>query len=165
MAVDSNALIVLVLFRCARCAERRRIGRFHPRTASGRRFVRSDQVRYLRHMLGMLIVGVLMYLLFRTLGQYYVDGVGYATIQAVLAGPDLHILAAGAAVVCKALATSLSLGSGSSGGIFSPSLFMGATLGGGFAALLNAPACRFSSASPPSRWSAWVRWWAAAPAR
>jgi CIC family chloride channel protein len=36
------------------------------------------------------------------------------------------------------LATSLSLGSGSSGGIFSPSLFMGATLGGSFAALLNA---------------------------
>ena len=37
-------------------------------------------------MLGMLIVGALMYILFRTLGQYYVDGVGYATIQAVLAG-------------------------------------------------------------------------------
>ena len=40
--------------------------------------------------------------------------------------------------VCKALATSTSLGSGSSGGIFSPSLFMGATLGGGFASLLAA---------------------------
>ena len=37
-------------------------------------------------MLGMLIVGVLMYLLFRTLGQYYIDGVGYATVQAVLTG-------------------------------------------------------------------------------
>ena len=36
--------------------------------------------------------------------------------------------------VCKLLATSLSLGSGSSGGIFSPSLFMGATIGGAFAA-------------------------------
>jgi len=36
------------------------------------------------------------------------------------------------------LATSTSLGSGSSGGIFSPSLFMGATLGGGFASLLSA---------------------------
>ncbi|HEY2482659.1 MAG TPA: chloride channel protein, partial [Caulobacteraceae bacterium] len=32
---------------------------------------------------------------------------------------------------------SLSLGSGSSGGIFSPSLFMGATLGGGFGAFLT----------------------------
>ena len=34
--------------------------------------------------------------------------------------------------VCKLLATTLSLGSGSSGGIFSPSLFMGATIGGAF---------------------------------
>lgn len=40
--------------------------------------------------------------------------------------------------VGKMLATSLSLGSGSSGGIFSPSLFMGATIGGAFAAALAA---------------------------
>jgi CIC family chloride channel protein len=92
---------------------------------------------YLRHMLGMLMVGVLMYLLFRTLGQYYVDGVGYATVQAVLAGTLSSFWLLGLLSICKALATSLSLGSGSSGGIFSPSLFMGATLGGGFAALLN----------------------------
>jgi chloride channel protein, CIC family len=93
---------------------------------------------YLRHMLGMLMVGVLMYLLFRTLGEYYVDGVGYATVQAVLAGAMSSFWLLGLLSICKALATSLSLGSGSSGGIFSPSLFMGATLGGGFAALLNA---------------------------
>jgi CIC family chloride channel protein len=78
-----------------------------------------------------------MYLLFRTLGQYYVDGVGYATVQAVLAGTLSSFWLLGLLSICKALATSLSLGSGSSGGIFSPSLFMGATLGGGFAALLN----------------------------
>jgi CIC family chloride channel protein len=36
------------------------------------------------------------------------------------------------------LATSVSLGSGASGGIFSPSLFMGATLGGAFAAVAAA---------------------------
>ncbi len=94
--------------------------------------------QYLRHMLGMLMVGVLMYLLFLSFGQYYVDGVGYATVQAVLAGTISSFWLLGLLSVCKALATSLSLGSGSSGGIFSPSLFMGATLGGGFAALLNA---------------------------
>jgi chloride channel protein, CIC family len=93
---------------------------------------------YLRHMLGMLMVGVLMYLLFRTLGQYYVDGVGYATVQAVLVGAMSSFWLLGLLSICKGLATSVSLGSGSSGGIFSPSLFMGATLGGGFAALLNA---------------------------
>jgi CIC family chloride channel protein len=137
MAVDSNALLVLVLFAV--------MGALSGVAAAG--FIRGlhlaedlfDRIgsRYLRHMLGMLIVGALMYVLFRTLGQYYVDGVGYATVQAVLAGQMSTFWLLGLLGLCKALATSLSLGSGSSGGIFSPSLFMGATLGGGFAALLN----------------------------
>jgi CIC family chloride channel protein len=88
-------------------------------------------------MLGMLLVGVLIYLLFRTMGQYYVDGVGYATVQAILTGHISSFWLLGLLCVCKALATWLSLGSGSSGGVFSPSLFLGATLGGGFAALVN----------------------------
>lgn len=92
---------------------------------------------YLRHAIGMLLVGTLMYALFRLAGQYYVDGVGYATIQDVLLGglgaaPLLAIL-----FFSKLLATTVSLGSGSSGGIFSPSLFMGATLGGAFGALVH----------------------------
>ena len=94
--------------------------------------------RYARHMAGMLLVGLLMYVLFRTLGQYYVDGVGYSTIQSILIGDTSAAWLLGLLFVCKALATSTSLGSGSSGGIFSPSLFMGATLGGGFASLLTA---------------------------
>jgi CIC family chloride channel protein len=94
--------------------------------------------RYLRHILGMLLLGALMYLLLRLLGQYYVDGVGYATIQSILVGGSSTFWLLGILFLCKAAATSLSLGSGSSGGIFSPSLFMGATLGGGFAALVNA---------------------------
>ncbi|MGO9802843.1 MAG: chloride channel protein [Steroidobacteraceae bacterium] len=138
MAVDSSALLVLVLFAV--------LGALCGLGAAG--FIRGlhlaedlfDRIksRYVRHMLGMLIVGVLMYLLLRTLGQYYVDGVGYATVQAVLAGQISTFWLLGLLSACKLLATSLSLGSGSSGGIFSPSLFMGAMLGGGFAALLNA---------------------------
>src|SRR6185312_16247612 len=99
-----------------------------------------DQIkgRYLRHILGMLMVGILFYALFLGFGHYYVEGVGYATVQAIL----LDQLSAGGLLLllffAKALATSLSLGSGSSGGIFSPSLFMGATIGGAFAALLIA---------------------------
>ena len=140
MAVDPGALVVLALFAV--------LGVLTGLAAAG--FIRGlhlaedlfDRIRfrYLRHMLGMLMLGVLMYLLFRTLGQYYVDGVGYATVQAVLAGQISTFWLLGLLAVCKAIATSLSLGSGSSGGIFSPSLFMGATLGGGFAALLNAAA-------------------------
>jgi CIC family chloride channel protein len=138
MTNDSSALLVLLSFAV--------MGALSGVWAAG--FIRGlhltedwfERIKspYLRHMLGMLIVGVLMYILFRTLGQYYVDGVGYATVQAVLAGAMSSIWLLGLLSICKALATSLSLGSGSSGGIFSPSLFMGATLGGGFAALLNA---------------------------
>ena len=96
-----------------------------------------DRIRnpYLRHVVGMLIVGVMIYALFQTFGHYYVEGVGYATIQAVLVGglqaaPLLALLFG-----CKLVATLLSLGSGASGGIFSPSLFMGATLGAAFCGL------------------------------
>jgi CIC family chloride channel protein len=85
----------------------------------------------------MLIVGVTMYLLWRYAGHYYVEGVGYATIQATLydqlqGGAFLPLLA-----LCKTLATSVSLGSGSSGGVFSPSLFIGATLGASLASLIS----------------------------
>jgi chloride channel protein, CIC family len=93
--------------------------------------------RYLRHVSGMLLVGILIYVLQQRFGHYYVEGVGYATVQAILLG---QLSGAGLLVLlfaCKLLATSLSLGSGSSGGIFSPSLFMGATIGGAFAALLS----------------------------
>lgn len=93
---------------------------------------------YLRHSLGMLLVGVMMYLLLGRLGHYYVEGVGYATVQDILNGglrsTGLLLLLA----VLKLLATSLTLGSGASGGVFSPALFIGATLGAGFATALHA---------------------------
>jgi CIC family chloride channel protein len=92
---------------------------------------------YLRHAIGMAAVGGLMYAFLRLSGQYHIDGVGYSTVQDVLAGgivaaPFLVLLFAS-----KLSATLLSLGSGSSGGIFSPSLFMGATLGAGFGAAVH----------------------------
>jgi CIC family chloride channel protein len=79
----------------------------------------------------------MIYLLFRNFGHYFVEGVGYSTVQAVLsdqlAGAKLLALL----FICKLIATSVSIGSGSSGGVFSPSLYMGATLGGAFAAMLS----------------------------
>lgn len=92
---------------------------------------------YFRHAFGMLVVGVMIYLLLVFAGHYYVEGVGYATIQATLAG---QLAGAGFLILlfaCKLLATTISLGSGSSGGIFSPSLFMGASLGAAFAELVR----------------------------
>ncbi|NLS19077.1 chloride channel protein [Rhizobium sp. P40RR-XXII] len=93
--------------------------------------------RYTRHILGMWILGLLMYVLFDSLGEYYVDGVGYATIESILVGHMTSLSLLALLFACKLIATSTSLGAGSSGGIFSPSLFMGATIGGGFAALVQ----------------------------
>ena len=93
--------------------------------------------QYIRHIVGMFLVGVTFYLLMVTSGHYYIEGVGYATIQDILMG---RLPPAGFLVllfVLKLLAVSLTLGSGASGGIFSPALFMGATLGGAVGLVLN----------------------------
>ncbi|AOV18657.1 chloride channel protein [Acidihalobacter aeolianus] len=86
---------------------------------------------YTRHALGMLCVGIMMFLLMKYLGHYYIEGVGYATIQDILGGHLTVTWILLLLVFMKLLAVSLTLGSGASGGIFSPALFMGATLGAG----------------------------------
>jgi len=93
---------------------------------------------YLRHSVGMLMVGLLMYTLLRTQGHYFIQGVGYATIQAILENSLVGIALLIGLFVGKLFATSISLGSGASGGIFSPSLFMGATLGAAFGGIVTA---------------------------
>ena len=92
---------------------------------------------YTRHLAGMLLVGVMIYLMMVFFGRYYIEGVGYATIQDVLAGrlsllPLLVLLFA-----LKLFATSVTLGSGGSGGIFSPALFLGATLAGALGTIVQ----------------------------
>jgi len=69
--------------------------------------------------LGVGIVGI-------SFPQIFSDG--YDTIHTMLSGSVVIWLAA-ALIILKILATSLTLGSGNSGGIFAPSLFMGAATG------------------------------------
>jgi CIC family chloride channel protein len=98
---------------------------------------------YRRHMFGMLLVGVILYAFIShsdSLGQpnhYYVKGVGYATIMDVLSGQITAPFFLLLLVAAKLLVTCLTLGSGASGRVFSPSLFLGAVLGGGVGSLLN----------------------------
>ena len=99
---------------------------------------------YTRHTLGMLAVGLILYgfmILARPLfGQpahYYVEGVGYAAILDILRGdlaaPVFLLVLTGA----KLLVTCLTLGSGASGGIFSPSLYLGAAAGAAIGGVLS----------------------------
>lgn len=99
-----------------------------------RRIPRHD---YLRHVAGMLGVGITIAATMALSGHYYVQGVGYATIVDVLTGVLTSPWALVALCATKLLTTTLTLGSGGSGGVFSPSLFMGATLGGAFGLVLR----------------------------
>jgi CIC family chloride channel protein len=88
---------------------------------------------YTQNILGMAVVGLMMVVLTHFFGHPYVDGVGYGVIQSTL---DNQMTSAGLLALLfalKMLATTISLGCGASGGIFSPSLYLGATLGGAFA--------------------------------
>ena len=74
-------------------------------------------------MLGGLLVGAI--------GVWLpnVFGVGYSTITQALTG-SLPALTLGLLLLAKIAATSVTIGSGGSGGIFAPSLFLGAMTGG-----------------------------------
>jgi CIC family chloride channel protein len=92
---------------------------------------------YVRHMAGMLGVGALMYFTAKSTGHYFIQGVGYSTVQDILMdkmSAPLFLLFLCAA---KLLATCVTLGSGGSGGIFSPLLFIGAALGDAYGLLFN----------------------------
>ncbi len=104
---------------------------------------------YAQHMLGMFIVGCIMYAFMKSFGHYYIEGVGYSTIQDILTNltyPSYMLLLFFAA---KLLTTSLTLGSGASGGVFSPALFLGATAGAAWGMALNHlfPALKISPAA------------------
>lgn len=85
---------------------------------------------YIKPVIGGLLVGCI--------GLYFpqVFGVGYEHIESVLANQFPWYLVFGL-LLFKLLATSLTIGSGGSGGVFAPSLFMGCMLGGSFGYLVN----------------------------
>jgi CIC family chloride channel protein len=85
---------------------------------------------YLKPVLGGLLLGALGFFLPQ------VFGVGYPAMSAALAGRyALGLLAL--LVVAKMLAVSLTIGSGGSGGVFAPSLFIGAMLGEAYGDFLH----------------------------
>jgi CIC family chloride channel protein len=86
---------------------------------------------YFKPVLGGVLLGAVGILTFKVDGFPRVFGVGYNSITDVLFG-NLAIQVTLALLIIKVLATIITLGSGGSGGIFAPSLFMGAMLGAAF---------------------------------
>jgi chloride channel protein, CIC family len=93
-------------------------------------FDRIKMPAYLKPVFGGLILGFI--------GFFFpqIFGVGYPTIEKTLNGQLASFLVF-ALIGLKIIATSLTLGSGGSGGVFAPSLFIGATLGSTFGSLLH----------------------------
>ena len=147
LAYDPEAMLILLLYGVLGIIVGVGAAAFVRGLAWAERIFHNIPNSYARHCLGMLGVGIMIYLLSFFFGHNFVEGVGYATIQAVLESslvfaPLLLLL-----FVCKLGATLLSLGSGASGGIFSPSLFMGAVLGAAFGIIMDtlAPGLGISS--------------------
>lgn len=93
-------------------------------------FVDLKFPEYLKAALGGVIIG--------TIGLLFpqILGVGYGAIDLSLS-QDLTWWLLLVLVMCKILATSITIGSGGSGGIFAPSLFMGAMAGGFFGTVVH----------------------------
>jgi CIC family chloride channel protein len=91
---------------------------------------------YFKPVLGGLILGLVGLFSPKILGYPRVYGVGYETITDSLFG-QLTVQVTLGLLVLKALATITTLGAGGSGGVFAPSLFMGAMLGESFGQIVN----------------------------
>jgi CIC family chloride channel protein len=92
---------------------------------------------YTQNIVGMAAIGFMMVVLTHAFGHPYVDGVGYGVIQSTLDNKMTYAGLLALLFALKMLATTISLGCGASGGISSPSLYLGATLGGAFALLVG----------------------------
>jgi CIC family chloride channel protein len=91
---------------------------------------------YVKPVLGGLVLGAIGILSPKLLGYPRVFGVGYPTISQALSG-QLALQVTAALLILKLLATITTLGAGGSGGIFAPSLFLGAMLGAAFGQVSN----------------------------
>lgn len=92
---------------------------------------------FFKAVLGGMLVGIIGLVCLKAFGSYYVYGVGYDFLNSILANEMHSLVMLLSLIVLKVLANTLTLGSGGSGGIFAPSLFLGAALGGSVGVLAN----------------------------
>jgi CIC family chloride channel protein len=83
----------------------------------------------LRHVIGMLFVGLIFFGLMMTTGHYYVQGPSYALLQDILRGESTTLWLFLLLFAAKLAASVITIGSGGSGGTFSASMVLGGTLG------------------------------------
>jgi CIC family chloride channel protein len=100
-------------------------------------FDKVKMSKYVKPAIGGLIVGTLSFVFFKFYGRYFLFGVGYSFISDVLSDKNFPFIVLFLLVFAKIIATSFTLGSGGSGGILAPSLFVGAAAGGAFGIVVH----------------------------
>jgi CIC family chloride channel protein len=93
-------------------------------------FERVSVPPWLKPAVGGLAVGII------ALWMPHIMGVGYGTLDMLFDG-GLGLGMMAGLVLVKIVATAITVGSGGSGGVFAPSLFIGAMLGGSFGEVVN----------------------------
>ncbi len=93
-------------------------------------FEKTKLPQWIRPLFGGLVVGII------ALWFPYIMGVGYESIHSLF-NDQILFKTMLFLVFLKIFATSITIGSGGSGGIFAPSLFVGAMLGGAFGTIVN----------------------------
>ena len=91
----------------------------------------------IKSLSGGLLLGVIGLISLRVFGHYYFYGVGYVFLTEVLTDNIPQLLILVGILLVKVVATSLTLASGGSGGIFAPSLFLGAAVGAIIGVIVN----------------------------
>ncbi len=101
---------------------------------------------YLTPVIGGAVVGIV------ALKFPQVTGIGYETIEAMLQDVQFSVFLLVSILIVKMLMTAVSLGSGLVGGLFAPSMFLGATTGAiyGKSLVLLFPALSSQIAAPPA---------------
>ncbi len=101
---------------------------------------------YLTPVIGGAVVGIV------ALKFPQVTGIGYETIEAMLQDVQFSVFLLVSILIVKLLMTAVSLGSGLVGGLFAPSMFLGATVGAiyGKSLVLIFPALSSQIAGPPA---------------
>ncbi|WP_334097678.1 chloride channel protein [Methanobacterium formicicum] len=99
-------------------------------------FEKIKAPEFVKPAIGGLFVGIIGLILFLSSGNPYVFGIGFETMD-MLFGGQIVFAVIFALIFLKIIATSLTLGSGGSGGVFTPALFIGSMTGGAFGTVIH----------------------------
>lgn len=102
-------------------------------------FNKENFPSFLKPIIAGLLVGLVGWCFWRfsPTGQFHVFGVGYDTLSDIFMGAQMPLLVLLLLVIAKIVVTSLTIGSGGSGGIFAPSLFIGGAVGAAFGVIVT----------------------------